>query len=400
MKKLLIKDLNIKSKYVLMRVDFNVPLDENQKVTDDKRIRAALPTIQYAIDQGARLVLMSHLGRPGGIRVPEMSLKPAAQTLEKLLGKPVAFVEDCIGPEVENAVKSLKDGEVLVLENLRFHKEEKKNDPEFARKLAQWGDVYVNDAFGSAHRAHASTEGVTRYFEQCAAGFLMEKEIDYLDNAISNPDKPFTAILGGAKIADKIPVIENIIDKVDTIVIGGGMMFTFLKAEGREIGTSLLDESSLEMVKDMLDKNRDKFNLPVDCVVSDAFDPKNRTLGTTKVVSVDNIPSSWIGLDIGPKSIEKFSEICMASKTVVWNGPMGVFEIDETAKGTLEIAKILAKVTKKGAITIIGGGDSASAVKKAGVVSEMSHVSTGGGASLELLQGKTLPGVDALTDKE
>jgi phosphoglycerate kinase len=399
MKKLLIKDINIKSKYVLMRVDFNVPLDENQKVTDDKRIRAALPTIQYAIDQGARLVLMSHLGRPGGIRVPEMSLKPAAQTLEKLLGRPVAFVGDCIGSEVENTVKSLQDGEVLVLENLRFHKEEKKNDPEFARQLAQWGDVYVNDAFGSAHRAHASTEGVTRYFEQCAAGFLMEKEIDYLDNAISNPDKPFTAILGGAKIADKIPVIENIIDKVDTIVIGGGMMFTFLKAEGKEIGTSLLDESSLEMVKDMLNKNRDKFNLPVDCVVSDAFDPQKRTLGTTKVVSVDSIPSSWIGLDIGPKSIEKFSEICMASKTVVWNGPMGVFEIDETAKGTLEIAKILAKVTNKGAITIIGGGDSASAVKKAGVVSEMSHVSTGGGASLELLQGKTLPGVDALTDK-
>jgi phosphoglycerate kinase len=400
MKKLLIKDIDISSKYVLMRVDFNVPLDENQKVADDKRIRAALPTIQYAIDQGARLVLMSHLGRPDGTVIPEMSLKPAAESLEKLLGRPVAFVKDCIGPEVEKTVKSLNNGEVLVLENLRFHKEEKKNDPEFAQKLAQWGEVYVNDAFGSAHRAHASTEGVTRYFKQCAAGFLMEKEIDYLDNAISNPDKPFTAILGGAKIADKIPVIENIIDKVDTIVIGGGMMFTFLKAEGREIGNSLLDESSLDLVKDMLNKSRDKFILPLDCVVSDSFDPKNRTLGTTKVVSVDSIPSSWIGLDIGPKSIEKFSEICMASKTVVWNGPMGVFEIEETAKGTLEIAKVLARVTNKGAITIIGGGDSASAVKKAGVVAEMSHVSTGGGASLELLQGKTLPGVDALTDKE
>ncbi len=399
MKKLSIKNIDITTKSVLMRVDFNVPLDENQNVTDDKRIRAALPTINYAVDKGARLVLMSHLGRPNGKVIPEMSLKPAAKILEKLLGKPVTFVEDCIGPEVENAVKKLKDGEILVLENLRFHKEEKENNPKFAKQLAQWGDIYINDAFGSAHRAHASTEGVTHFFNKCAAGFLMEKEIDYLDNVITNPDKPFTAILGGAKIADKIPVIKNIIDRVDNIVIGGGMMFTFFKAEGMEIGDSLLDESSLEFVGEML-KNYKKFVLPVDCVISDSFNPKNRTIGSIKVVSIDSIPSGWIGLDIGPKSIEKFSSICTESKTVVWNGPMGVFEIEETSKGTLEIAKILAEATKKGTVTIIGGGDSASAVKKAGVVSEMSHVSTGGGASLELLQGKALPGVEALTDQD
>lgn len=399
MKKLLIKDIDLTSKAVLIRVDFNVPLDENQKVTDDKRIRAALPTINYAIEQGARLVLMSHLGRPKGKVIPEMSLKPAAETLKTLVKKPVTFVEDCIGFEVQNAVNDMKDGEILVLENLRFHKEEKENDLDFAEKLAQWGDIYVNDAFGSAHRAHASTEGVTKYFNICAAGFLMEKEIDYLDNAVSNPQKPFTAILGGAKIADKIPVIKNIINRVDNIVIGGGMMFTFLKAQGLEIGTSLLDESSLELVKDMLKQNKEKFILPQDCLISDSFDAKNRTVGNIKTVSVDSIPFGWMGLDIGPESIVKFSEICKASKTVVWNGPMGVFEIDQTAKGTLEIAKVLAEVTKMGAITIIGGGDSASAVKKAGVASDMSHVSTGGGASLELLQGKALPGVEALTDK-
>jgi len=399
MKKLLIKDIDIVSKYVLMRVDFNVPLDENQNVTDDKRIRAALPTINYAVEQGARLVLMSHLGRPKGTIIPEMSLKPVAEKLEQLLGKSVNFVEECIGPKVENIVKAMKDGDVLVLENLRFHKEEKENNPEFAKKLAQLGDIYVNDAFGSAHRAHASTEGVTKYFDKCAAGFLMGKEIDYLNNTISSPEKPFTAILGGAKIADKIPVIENIIDKVDNIVIGGGMMFTFLKAEGMEIGDSLLDGSSLEFVGEMLSSNKDKFVLPEDCVVSDSFDLKNRTLGTVKVVSIDNIPSGWTGLDIGPRTIEKFTGICKESKTVVWNGPMGVFEIEETAKGTLEIAKVLAEATRKGTVTIIGGGDSASAVKKAGVASEMSHVSTGGGASLELLQGKDLPGVEALTDR-
>jgi len=398
MKKLLIKDIDISSKKVLMRVDFNVPLDENQNVTDDKRIQAALPTINYMVEKGARLVLMSHLGRPKGKASPEMSLKPAAKTLKQLLGKPVNFVEDCIGPDVERAVNKLKDGDVLVLENLRFHKEEKENDPEFAKKLAQWGDIYVNDAFGSAHRAHASTEGVTKYFDTCAAGFLMEKEIDYLSNTISSPEKPFTAILGGAKISDKIPVIKNIINKVDNIIIGGGMMFTFIKAEGMEIGDSLLDESSLEFVGEILRNNKEKFVLPEDCVVSDSFDLKNRTLGTVKVVSIDNIPSGWTGLDIGPRTIEKFTGICKKSKTVVWNGPMGVFEIEETAKGTLEIAKVLAEATKKGTVTIIGGGDSASAVKKAGVASEMSHVSTGGGASLELLQGKDLPGVVALTD--
>jgi len=400
MKKLTIKNVDLKGKRLLMRVDYNVPLDENQQITDDKRIRATLPTIQYALEQDAKIILMSHLGRPKGNVVPEISLKPAAERLGDLLKKTVAFAPDCIGPEVEKMIDGLSGGDILLLENVRFHKEETDNDPEFAKSLARLGDVYANDAFGSAHRAHGSTVGVTAYFDTCVAGFLMEKELDYLGAALADPRKPFVAVLGGAKVADKVPVIENLIGKVDRIVVGGGMMFTFLKAQGKEIGDSLLDEDSLDFVQHVLDENPDTFVLPVDCVVSDVFDLKAKKLGETRVVSVDEIPQGWTGLDIGPKTIEKFTNACQDATTIVWNGPMGVFEMEETAQGTMAMASLLSKRTREGATTIIGGGDSASAVKKAGVVADMSHVSTGGGASLEFLQGKTLPGVDALTDAE
>ena len=341
---------------------------------------------------------MSHLGRPKGGVIPEMSLKPAAVRLGELLDKDVAFAPDCIGPEVEERVGQMTDGDVMLLENVRFHREETDNDPAFSKQLARLGDVYANDAFGSAHRAHGSTVGVTEYFNTCAAGFLMKKELDYLGAALADPKRPFVAILGGAKVADKMPVIENLIDKVDRFVIGGGMMFTFLKAQDREIGNSLLDEDSLDVVKRIVDEEPEKFVLPVDCIVSDSFDLKGKTLGETRVVSVDGIPSGWIGLDIGPKTIDAFQDACRSAKTLVWNGPMGVFEIEQMAKGTMAIARLLAELTKGGATTIIGGGDSASAVKRAGVAAEMSHVSTGGGASLEFFQGKELPGVAALTD--
>jgi phosphoglycerate kinase len=398
MKKLTVKDVDLKGKRLLMRVDFNVPLDANQNITDDKRIQAALPTIQYAVEQGAELVLMSHLGRPKGNRIPEMSLKPVAVRLGELLGKEVKLAPDCVGPETEALVGSMKEGDVVLLENVRFHKAETDNDPEFSTRLAKLGDLYANDAFGSAHRAHASTHGVTQHFDTCMSGFLMEKEISYLSAAVSDPERPYVAILGGAKIADKIPVIENLIDKVDKLIIGGGMIFTFLKAQGKEIGHSLLDSDSLNFVKKILAEKGDKIALPVDCLVSDAFDFKARTIGQTKMVSMDEIPANWQGLDVGPESIALFSDICKTAKTIVWNGPMGVFEIPETAKGTLAIANVLAEVTAQGATTIIGGGDSASAVKKAGVAAKMSHVSTGGGASLEFLQGKELPGVAVLND--
>ncbi len=398
MKKLTVRDVDLKGKRLLMRVDFNVPLNANQNITDDKRIRAALPTIQYAVEHGAKVILMSHLGRPKGNRIPEMSLKPAAVKLGELLGKEVKLAPDCIGPETESLVQSMNEGDVILLENVRFHKAETDDDPEFSAQLAKLGDLYANDAFGSAHRAHASTHGVTQHFDTCVSGFLMEKEINYLSAAVSNPERPYIAIMGGAKIADKIPVIENLIKIVDKLIIGGGMIFTFLKAQGKEIGDSLLDSDSLDFAKKILAEKGDKIALPVDCLVSDAFDFKARTIGKTRMVSVDEIPQGWHGLDVGPKSIELFSEICKSAKTIVWNGPMGVFEIPETAKGTLAIANVLAEVTEEGVTTIIGGGDSASAVKKAGVASKMSHVSTGGGASLEFLQGMELPGVAVLTD--
>jgi len=398
MPKLTVDDLNIKGRRVLMRVDFNVPLEDG-KVANDKRIKAALPTIQNIVDRGGRLILMSHLGRPKGARVPEMSLQPCISVLNHLLNKEVGFINDCIGDEVEAAVGKLEDGDVLLLENLRYYKEETDNDPDFAKKLAELGELYVNDAFGTAHRAHASTEGVTHFFNQCAAGYLMVKELDYLGRVMQNPERPFAAILGGAKISGKIDVITNLLPKVDKVIIGGGMIFTFFKALGLEIGNSLLEDNKVNYARDILAEGGEKIILPVDCMVSDAFDFKARKLGVLKEVKAQEMPAGWIGLDIGSQTIQSFSTILESSKTIVWNGPMGVFEIDETARGTYAVANILADVTDRGATTVIGGGDSASAVNKAGVADRVSHVSTGGGASLEFIEGKTLPGVAALTDR-
>ena len=398
MPKLTVDDLDIKGRRVLMRVDFNVPLEDG-KVANDKRIKAALPTIQNIVDRGGRLILMSHLGRPKGTRVPEMSLQPCILVLNHLLNKEVGFINDCIGDEVEAVVGKLEDGDVLLLENLRYYKEETDNDPDFASKLAELGELYVNDAFGTAHRAHASTEGVTHFFNQCAAGYLMVKELDYLGRVMQNPERPFAAILGGAKISGKIDVITNLLPKVDKVIIGGGMIFTFFKAMGLEIGNSLLEDDKVSYARDILAEGGEKIILPVDCMVSDAFDFKARKLGVLKEVKAQEIPAGWIGLDIGSQTIQSFSTILESSKTIVWNGPMGVFEIDETARGTYAVANILADVTDRGATTVIGGGDSASAVNKAGVADRVSHVSTGGGASLEFIEGKTLPGVAALTDK-
>jgi len=397
MKKLTIDNVDLKDKRVLVRVDFNVPLDKNQNITNHIRIRASLPTIKKIINDGGKTILMSHLGRPKGERKPEFSLKPAAVSLGKMLGKDVLFADDCIGESVSNKVNSMKQGDVLLLENVRFHKGETQNDPEFAKQLAQYGDVYINDAFGSAHRAHASTEGVTKFISTCAAGYLMEKELDYLGSALAHPERPYCAILGGAKISGKIDVINNLMDKVDTLIVGGGMSFTFLKAQGKEIGKSLLEEEKLEMAKDILEKikiSNAKLLLPVDFVVAEEFSNDS----PFETVSVENIPTSKMGLDIGPETIKLFSSELLKSKTIVWNGPMGVFEMDNFAKGTIAIANSLAKATESGAITVVGGGDSAAAISKAGLEDKVSHVSTGGGASLEFLEGKILPGVAALND--
>ncbi len=399
MNKLTIDKVNLKGKRVLVRVDFNVPLNENLEITDDIRITAALPTIRKIVKEGGKAILMSHLGRPKGTPNPKYSLKPAAVRLGELLESEVKFAPDCIGDQVTAIVNSMKDGEVLLLENLRFHAEEEKNDPGFAKELAELGDVYINDAFGSAHRAHASTEGVTKYIKICAAGYLMQKELDYLGKAVSNPERPFTAILGGAKISGKIDVIENLLPKVDNLLIGGGMAYTFYKAMGYEIGKSLLEEEKLQLAKEILEKFKgSKANvlLPKDIVVAPEF--KNES--PSSVVEATEIPASDIGLDIGPRTIEEFKNVVMNSKTVVWNGPMGVFEFDNFAKGTDEIAKSLVDATEKGATTIVGGGDSAAAIKKAGFENKVSHVSTGGGASLEFLEGKILPGVAALNDAD
>ncbi len=399
MNKMTLKDVDLRGKRLLMRVDFNVPMDEKQNITDDKRIKASLPSIQYAVDQGARVILMSHLGRPKDGPDPTMSLKPAAKRLGELLGKEVGFAPDCVGEKAEKMAQTMKDGDVLMLENVRFHKEETKNDPEFSKKLSRLGELYANDAFGSAHRAHSSTVGVAEFYKKRVSGFLMEKELAFLGAAVINPKRPLVAVLGGAKVADKIPVIENLVKLVDKLIIGGGMAYTFIKAQGKEIGKSLLDESSLDFVKELLKKQKDKIVLPVDCVISDRFNFETRAIGNTKTVSIDAIPADWQALDVGPKSVELFSKQCEKAKTIVWNGPLGVFEIEETAKGTRAFANLLAELTGKGAMTIIGGGDTASAVKKAGVAARMSHVSTGGGASLEFLEGKALPGVEILTDK-
>lgn len=398
MQKLTVEDIEIQHRRALMRVDFNVPL-ERGRVANDERIRAAVPTIRYILKKGGRLIIMSHLGRPDGKRVPEMSLKPCSDALAKLLGKSVRFVDDCIGEQVDAAVQTLADGDVLLLENLRFYKEETDNDPEFASRLAGLGDVYVNDAFGTAHRAHASTVGVTAYIEQCAAGYLMKKELDYLGRVMENSEKPFVAILGGAKISGKIDVISNLLPKVDNILIGGGMTFTFYKARGWEIGKSLLEEEKLGLARDLLQTAGDKIVLPVDCVVSDRFDFSERKTGRLQAVSADAIPADAYGLDIGPDSIDRMRAVLSGARTIVWNGPMGVFEIPDTARGTFAVAEILARATDRGAVTVIGGGDSAAAVNKAGVTERVSHVSTGGGASLEFMEGKVLPGVAALSNR-
>jgi phosphoglycerate kinase len=397
MKKLTIDQLELQGKRVLTRVDFNVPLDEYGNITDDRRIVAALPTIEKIIRDGGKAILMSHLGRPKGERKPEYSLAPVAKRLSELLDKEIIFVDDCIGDKVKETVANMQNGDVVLLENLRFYPGETKNDPDFAKQLAELGDVYVNDAFGTAHRAHASTEGVTHYIEKCAAGYLMQKELDYLGNAIENPRRPFTAILGGAKVSGKIDVIKNLFSKVDYLLIGGGMVFTFLKAEGYEVGKSLVEEDKIELAKEILEKAENKnvgFILPTDVVCAKEFSNDS----PAETYDIDNIPDDMMGLDIGPKTVRNFKEIILMSKTVVWNGPMGVFEFDNFAKGTREIAEALADATAYGATTIVGGGDSAAAMKKFKLEHGVSHVSTGGGASLEFLEGKELPGVAALTD--
>jgi phosphoglycerate kinase len=398
-KKLFVEDLDVSGKRVIVRVDFNVPLKDG-KVESDKRLKESLPTIEYLRKKNAKVILMSHLGRPDGKRVPDMSLRPVADALSALLGAPVAFAEDCVGPAAEKAVAALAPGGVLLLENLRFHAAEEENDPAFAKQLSALADVYVNDAFGSAHRAHASTEGITKFVPQAASGFLMKKELDYLGDALGNPKRPFVAVIGGSKVSGKIDVIKNLLPRVDKLLIGGGMTYTFLKAQGLEIGKSIVENDKIDLAKSLLAEAGDKLVLGTDFVVTDKLDFKGRTVGATKVVARHAIPADWEACDIGPATVDTFSKILLGAKTIVWNGPVGVFEIDATAKGTIAVAEALAKATAAGATTIIGGGDSASAVKKAGVASKVSHVSTGGGASLEYLEGKVLPGVAALSEKK
>ncbi|QSZ27806.1 phosphoglycerate kinase [Aceticella autotrophica] len=389
-----VRDIDVAGKRVLVRVDFNVPMDKEKNITDDTRIKAALPTIKYLLNNRAKVILVSHLGRPKGKINPEYSLKPVAKRLSELLNKPVIMADDVIGEDAKAKVVALKEGEVLLLENVRFCPEEEKNDPQFSKELASFADIYVNDAFGTAHRAHASTAGVAAYIP-AVSGFLMEKELTFLGEAIKNPKRPFVAVLGGSKVSDKIGVITNLLDKVNSILIGGGMAYTFLKAQGYEIGKSLLEEDKLSLARDLLERAKQKgvnMLLPVDTAVC-----KELKSGTPyKIVDIDKIPKDEIGVDIGPRTAEEFSKIIKNAKTVVWNGPMGVFEINEFAKGTEAIAKAMSECA---GITIIGGGDSAAAVEKLGYADKVSHISTGGGASLEFLEGKVLPGIDALNDK-
>ncbi|HHX41324.1 MAG TPA: phosphoglycerate kinase [Armatimonadetes bacterium] len=393
MNKKTVRDVDVAGKRVLVRVDFNVPQDESGQITDDTRIRAALPTIQYLVDHGARTILVSHLGRPKGAD-DKLRLDPVAARLQELLGRPVQKANDSIGPEVQEQAAKLQDGDVLLLENVRFYKEEEKNDPEFARALASLADLYVNDAFGTAHRAHASTEGVAHLLPG-VAGFLMEKEIDYLGRVLESPERPFVAILGGAKVKDKIGVIENLLPKVDALLIGGAMAFTFVKAQGGEIGDTLLDEASLGVATEMLAKAKERgvrLELPVDALAADAIDANAQT----RVVPAGEIPAGWKAVDIGPESAKRFAEVIRGAKTVVWNGPMGIFEIDPFAGGTREVARAMAASS---ALTVVGGGDSVAALEELGMADQVSHVSTGGGASLEFLEGKVLPGIAALQDK-
>ncbi|HIK55929.1 MAG TPA: phosphoglycerate kinase [Synechococcales cyanobacterium M55_K2018_004] len=389
-------EADLQGKRVLVRADFNVPVDDQGNITDDTRIRAALPTINALTSKGAKVILSSHFGRPKGVD-DKYRLTPVAKRLSELLGQTVIKTNDCIGEEVASTVAAMQPGQVILLENVRFHPEEEKNDPEFAKQLASVADLYVNDAFGTAHRAHASTEGVTKYLKPSVAGFLIEKELQYLQGAIENPQRPLAAIIGGSKVSSKITVIETLLEKVDKLFIGGGMIFTFYKARGLSVGKSLVEEDFLELAKTLEAKAQEKgvkLLLPTDVVVADAFSAD----ANTQTVSVENIPDGWMGLDIGPESVKLFQQELADCKTVVWNGPMGVFEFDKFAVGTEAIARTLASLTKTGTTTIIGGGDSVAAVEKVGVAAEMSHISTGGGASLELLEGKVLPGIAALDD--
>ncbi len=393
-----IDDVDLREKRVLVRVDFNVPMDSKGNITDDKRILESLPTIRKILNTRGIPIIMSHLGRPKGRPSKEFSLKPLAGHLSTLLSKDVQFAPDCVGKETKEVVDALKPGSVLLLENLRFHPEEEKNNPEFAKQLASYGDVYVNDAFGTAHRAHASTEGVTKFLRPAVAGYLMKKEIEYLAKAVTNPQRPYVAILGGAKISGKIDVIQNLLPKVDVLVIGGGMAFTFFRAQELEIGDSLVEQDKVQLAKQILDEikaSSRRVILPIDCVVADKFD--NNAMRRT--VPVNKIKPGWRGLDIGPQTIQLISLELKNAKTIVWNGPMGAFEMSNFANGTMEVAKLLAEATKNGATTIVGGGDSAAAITQMGFEASISHVSTGGGASLEYLEGKQLPGLVALDTK-
>ena len=394
MNKKTVKDIDVRGKRVLLRCDFNVPQDEDGNITDNRRIVAALDTIKYLIDNNAKVILCSHLGRPKGEFKKQFSLSPVAKELQRLLGKEVKLSDDVIGECSKKLVQNMKDGDIVLLENVRFEKGEEKNDPEFARQLASLADIYVNDAFGTTHRAHASTAGVAKYLP-AVAGFLVEKEINFMSNALKNPERPFVAILGGAKVSDKIGVIDSLLDKVDTLIIGGGMAYTFFKAQGYNIGNSMCEADKLDLAISLMEKAKSKnvkLMLPVDTVIGKEF--KRDT--ESKVVKSTEIPNDWEGFDIGPKSIEIFVEEIKKAKTVIWNGPVGLFEFDKFAVGTNSIAKILSEAD---AITIIGGGDSAAAIEKAGLTDKMTHISTGGGASLQLLEGKELPGIECLEDK-
>ena len=391
-----VEDIDVNGKKVLVRCDFNVPLD-GDVITDPKRIVEALPTIKYLLAHNAKVILCSHLGRPKGEFNMKYSLAPVAAKLSELLGKNVTLAKDVIGEDAKAKAAALKEGEVLLLENVRFHKEEEKNDPDFAKELASMAEIYVNDAFGTAHRAHASTAVITKYIPTSVAGFLLEKEIEYLGNAVENPVRPFVAILGGAKVSDKLAVVSNLLTKVNTLIIGGGMAYTFLKAQGHNVGNSLCENDQLEYAKEMIAKAKElgvNFLLPVDNVAADKFDAN----ADTRIVG-DDIPEGWMGLDIGPKTVELYSKAIKDAKTVVWNGPMGCFEMEKFSKGTFGVCAAVAEVKANGGISIIGGGDSVSAVNKSGLADKMSHISTGGGASLEYLEGKALPGVVALSDK-
>ncbi len=395
MPKLSIRDLDVKGKRVFMRVDFNVPLNDAGEITDDTRIQASLPTIQYIVERGGRLILASHLGRPKGKVNPKFSLKPAATRLAQLLGKPVAFAADCIGPDAEAAAKALKDGDVLLLENVRFHPEEEKNVPEFAQKLAALAEVYVDDAFGSAHRAHASTEGITHYLSPCAAGLLMEKELEYLGKAVGHPERPYVAIVGGSKVSDKIELLQNMMKFADVVLIGGAMAYTFLKAQGVEVGLSRVEADKLDLARDLLqfaERRSIDLRLPVDHIVAEKLDSS----AAAEACPTRSIPADRLGVDIGPATRADYAAHIAKAKTIVWNGPMGVFEIPQFAEGTVAIAHAVADSP---AVSVVGGGDSVAAVKKAGVEAKITHISTGGGASLEFLSGLTLPGVAALTEK-